>query len=236
MGPFDHDRSEDEASDKFTSDIDRNGDDSAVVEKDSALAHQDSEHQLSDEERKQITDPRFKWFIVNTYSGSEDSVKLNLRERIVKAGLESSFGDIFIPKVVIEKVLKSGKKKMVDKTSFPGYIIVQMALNDQTMACVAATPKVTGFVGNRKSPRPLPDRDVLRLLNPKAYSDKMRAVASKVQFNKGQQVKVVDGPFTNFDGVVDEVRPDKMKLKVLVSIFGRETPVELGYNQVERIG
>jgi transcriptional antiterminator NusG len=171
----------------------------------------------------------------NTYSGSEDSVKLNLRERIVKAGLENCFGDIFIPKVAIEKVLKSGKKKLVDKTSFPGYIIIQMALNDQTMACVAATPKVTGFVGNRKSPRPLPDRDVLRLLNPKAYSAKMRAVASKVQFTKGQHVKVIDGPFTNFDGVVDEVRPDKMKLKVLVSIFGRETPVDLGYNQVERI-
>lgn len=235
MGPLDLDRSDD-ARDELASEA-AGADDKAAAERDSASSHQgqDSEYQLSDEERKQITDPRFKWFIVNTYSGSEDSVKVNLRERIAKAGLEHCFGEIFIPKVVTEKVLKSGKKKLVDKTSFPGYIIVQMAINDQTMACVAATPKVTGFVGNRKNPRPLPDRDVLRLLNPKAYNAKLRAVASKMQFTKGQQVKVVDGPFTNFDGVVDEVRPDKMKLKVLVSIFGRETPVELGYNQVEKI-
>jgi transcriptional antiterminator NusG len=200
-----------------------------------------SSHKEESSEKEQILkvyiDPRFKWYIVNTYSGSEESVKLNLKERIGKSKLESSFGEIYIPKFVEERLLKSGKKKLVDKTSFPGYVLVQMDLNDQTMACVNGTPKVTGFVGNRRSPKSMPDGDVLRLLeSPVGPGEKTPGHKIEVlSFAKGESVKVIDGPFTNFDGIIEEVKADKMKLKVLVSIFGRETPVELNYNQVNKI-
>ncbi|NRA43381.1 MAG: transcription termination/antitermination factor NusG [Oligoflexales bacterium] len=193
---------------------------------------------ITEEKRKLITDPRYRWYIVNTYSGSEETVRIALQERIARAGLEDNFGEIFVPKMVVEKVLKSGKKKLVDKTTFPGYVLVQMEMNDSTMGCVSSTPKVTGFVGNRRNPRAMADKEVLRLLTPSMAQTGTEApgeVATKVKFSKGEGVKVTDGPFTNFDGVIEEVRADKMKLKVLVSIFGRETPVELGYNQVEKL-
>lgn len=184
-----------------------------------------------------VTDARYRWYIVNTYSGSEETVRLALQDRIERAGLEEAFGDIFVPKTVVEKMLKSGKKKLIDKTSFPGYVMVQMDMNDHTMACVTGTPKVTGFVGNRRNPKPMSDRDVLRLMNPAEESaeEVQPEVGSDLRFDKGESIKVTDGPFTNFDGIIEEVRADKMKLKVLVSIFGRETPVELSYNQVEKI-
>jgi transcriptional antiterminator NusG len=176
--------------------------------------------------------PHFKWYIVNTYSGSEETVKIALEERIQKAKFEKFFGSILIPKIQIEKVLKSGKKKIINKTSFPGYLIVQMELNEQSMGCISSTPKVTGFLGDKHSPRAMSQRDVLKILRPPEKEEKFDLAAS---FKKGDAVRVTDGPFTNFDGVVDEVRSDKMKLKVLVSIFGRETPVELTYKQVDKI-
>ena len=188
---------------------------------------------LTSDQRQTINNPKFKWYIVNTYSGSEETVKLALVERIGRAALEGSFGEIFVPKMAVEKILKSGKKKLVDRTSFPGYIMVQMEMNDFTMGCVTSTPKVTGFVGNRHNPRPMREQDILRLLNPSAAADKPTQALGVYQ--KGESIKVIDGPFTNFDGVIEEVKPDKMKLKVLVSIFGRETPVELSYNQVEKV-
>ena len=178
--------------------------------------------------------PKFKWYIVNTYSGSEEAVKLNLKDRISKAHLTESFGEVYVPKTAVEKALKSGKKKMISKTSFPGYVIVQMDLNDNTMNCVVNTPKVTGFVGNRKKPRPMPDTDVLKLMSPNAKGVKKEAKVGLI-FSKGETLKVIDGPFTNFHGIIEEVKPDKMKIKLLVSIFGRETPVELSYSQVSKI-
>lgn len=223
-----------ESEQDMTTDIER----SLQSDKDSVPhVEENNDKSIDDNERqRRYIDPRFKWYIVNTYSGSEETVKLALKERIARAGLEGSFGEIYVPKMVEERILKSGKKKMVDKTSFPGYVLVQMDLNDQTMACVSSTPKVTGFVGNRRNPRPMPDSDVLKLLDPKAAgSDKAAVKADTVSFAKGETVKVIDGPFTNFDGVIEEVRADKMKLKVLVSIFGRETPVELNYNQVNKM-
>ncbi|MDD9951752.1 MAG: transcription termination/antitermination protein NusG [Zetaproteobacteria bacterium] len=192
--------------------------------------------QLSDEERKILTNPKFRWYIVNTYSGSEETVRVALRERVVRSGLESFFGEIFVPKTMVEKVLKSGKKKQVDKTTFPGYIMVQMEINDESMGCVSATPKVTGFVGDKRRPKPMSDADVLRLLNPAlAKQEAQTAQVVEASFEKGEKVKVVDGPFNKFDGIVEEVKPEKMKLRVLVSIFGRETPVDLSYNQVEKL-
>ncbi|MBI2601563.1 MAG: transcription termination/antitermination factor NusG [Deltaproteobacteria bacterium] len=185
-------------------------------------------------DKDKFTDPRFKWYIVNTYSGSEETVRNSLIERVGKAHLEEQFGEIYVPKTSVEKVLKSGKKKKIDKTSFPGYLLVQMTLSDQSMACVTNTPKVTGFVGNRRNPRPMPIREVLHLIDRTLAAQAKIEASAAMTFTKGESVKVTDGPFTNFDGVVEEVRADKMKVKVLVSIFGRETPVELNFSQVAK--
>ena len=232
------DESSNECQDASAEEAPEGAEVSADASLDNGEMHHSEDGVLSEEKRKLITDPRYRWYIVNTYSGSEETVRIALQERIARAGLEDNFGEIFVPKMVVEKVLKSGKKKLVDKTTFPGYVLVQMEMNDSTMGCVSSTPKVTGFVGNRRNPRAMADKEVLRLLTPamsQAGTEAPGEVATKVKFSKGEGVKVTDGPFTNFDGVIEEVRADKMKLKVLVSIFGRETPVELGYNQVEKL-
>lgn len=177
-----------------------------------------------------------KWYVVHTYSGSEEKAKQGLLERIKVQHMETKFGQIFVPKTSSETVLKSGKKKRVEKTSFPGYILVEMEFDDSSSLLVRETPKITGFVGNAKHPRPISDAEVIRLTSPEAVEAQRAQVMTEVNFRKGESVKVKDGPFTNFDGVIDEVRADKMKLRILVSIFGRETPVELDYAQVEKIG
>ncbi len=179
-------------------------------------------------------DPRFKWYIVSTYSGSEETAKRQLLERIEKLQLQKYFGEVYVPKRVVEKVLKSGEKKTSHKTTFPGYMIIQMEIADQSIACVDSIQKISGFVGNRKLPKPMKDEEVLKVLNSEKAQAKEVKVAS-ISFEKGEVIKVIDGPFSNFDGVVDEVKAEKMKLKVLVSIFGRETPVELAYDQVKKI-
>jgi transcription termination/antitermination protein NusG len=193
----------------------------------------DEEQEKRDQQMQLFMNPNFSWYIVNTYSGSEEKVKVQLKQRVEHLALEALFGEVYIPKVSKEKVLKSGKRKTVEKTSFPGYIIVQMKLTDRSMSCVNSIPKVAGFVGDKKAPRAMRDVEVLRLMDSsaKAESAVKEVVAA---FKQGDAVKVIDGPFTNFDGVVEEVKPEKMKLKVLVSIFGRETPLELTYEQVKK--
>lgn len=176
-----------------------------------------------------------KWYVVHTYSGFEERAKQGLFERAKSENCEDKFGDIYIPQTTSESVTKAGKKKTVSKTSFPGYIIVQMMLDDHTMHIVKSTPKITGFVGNQKNPRPLPDHEVLKITSPESVEQQQQDIVPEVQFSKGEAVKVMEGPFSNFDGVIDEVRPEKAKVRVLVSIFGRETPVELEYGQVEKI-
>ena len=178
-------------------------------------------------------DAKYKWYIVSTFSGSEESAKTQLSEQNERLGLGDEFGMIYVPKTKVERVHKSGKRKLVSKTSFPGYIIVQMNLNDKTMACVTAVPKISGFVGNKKFPRPIKDQEVLTLAGASKAQEDIKLIS--VSFDKGEAVKVIDGPFASFDGVVEEVRPDKMKLRVLVSIFGRQTPVELTYEQVKKV-
>src|SRR3989338_2266996 len=139
--------------------------------------------------REKFTDPRYKWYIVNTYSGSEETVKASLRERIVKAKLDSLFGEIYIPKMSVEKVLKSGKKKKISKTSFPGYVLVQMDICDEALACVANTPKVTGFVGNHRKPRPMHDREVLNLIDSSFAAQAKLEASAAMTFHKGENVK-----------------------------------------------
>jgi transcriptional antiterminator NusG len=176
-----------------------------------------------------------KWYVVHTYSGFEEKAKQGLLERVKMHNMTEKFGQVFVPKTATEQILKSGKKKRVEKTSFPGYILVEMVMTDETNHLVKETPKITGFVGDARKPRPMTDREVLALTSPEALAEQAKKVVTHIEFEKGEAVKVKEGPFTNFDGVVDEVRADKMKLRILVSIFGRETPVELDYGQVEKI-
>lgn len=198
-----------------------------------------SEENISGEERsqqdQQLLDDRYRWYIVSTYAGSEDSAKLNLLERVKRASQEDSFKDVVIPKITVDKLLKGGERKKVEKTSFPGYMFVQMVLSDETMATVVGTSRVMGFLGNYKNPKPMSDQDVLRFLGEPGEEEAELQPEKEIVFEKNQAIRVIDGPFANFDGTIEEVKADKMKLKVLVSILGRETPVELSYNQVEKV-
>ncbi|OGQ79746.1 MAG: transcription termination/antitermination factor NusG [Deltaproteobacteria bacterium RIFCSPLOWO2_12_FULL_60_19] len=172
-----------------------------------------------------------QWYVVHTFSGFEHKVKAALEERIKSLGKAEYFGEILVP---VEKVVElvKGKKKTSSRKFFPGYILVQMDLDDETWHVVKETPKVTGFVGGSTNPMPVTDAEV------KAITQQMEEGAVKpkprVLFSEGESVKVIDGPFSDFNGVVEEVRPEKGKLRVLISIFGRATPVELDFVQVER--
>lgn len=171
------------------------------------------------------------WYVVHTFSGFEQKVKAALQERIKTLGKQELFGDILVPMEKVVELVK-GKKKTSSRKFFPGYILVQMELNDETWHIVKETPKVTGFVGDTTHPSPVSDEEI------KTITQQIEEGAIKpkprVLFSVGESVKVVDGPFADFNGVVEEVRPDKGKLRVLISIFGRATPVELDFVQVER--
>ncbi len=171
------------------------------------------------------------WFVVHTYSGYELRAKLNLEERIRTHRLQQSFGKILVPQETVVELVR-GQKKTSTRKFFPGYILVQLQLNDDSWHLVKETPKVTGFVGDSRHPVPLSPAEVENLTR------QMEGGASKprprVHFEEGDAIKVIDGPFTDFNGTVDEVKPDKGKLRVLISIFGRNTPVELDFVQVEK--
>lgn len=175
----------------------------------------------------------FRWYIVHTYSGFEQRVKQLLDEKIRSARLEQLFGEVMIP---TEKIVEAGKggKKLGTRKFYPGYILVQMELNDDTWHIVKSIPKVTGFVGPSKGTRPFPlsDAEVERINQ--QMQDGIKKPKPKVDFDKGDTIRVIDGPFNNFHGVVDEVNLDRGRLKVLVSIFGRSTPVEVEFHQVEK--
>lgn len=172
-----------------------------------------------------------KWYGVHTYSGFENKVKLNLEERIRAMGLEELFGEILIPSETVVE-MKKGEKKTSTRKFFPGYILVQMELNNETWHVVKDTPKITGFVGGGVTPPSIPDEDVAKITA--RMEEDVERPKPKVAFEVGETVRVVDGPFLNFTGVVEDVKPDKGKLKVMVSIFGRVTPVELEFIQVEK--
>jgi transcriptional antiterminator NusG len=171
-----------------------------------------------------------KWYGVHTYSGFENKVRLSLQERIRNLGLEESFGDILIPSETVVE-LKKGERKTSSRKFFPGYILVNMDLNDETWHVVKETSKVTGFVGGN-NPMQIPDEEVLKIT--RRMEEGAEKPKPKVLFEVGETVRVVDGPFLNFSGVVEDVKPDKGKLRVMVSIFGRTTPVELEFMQVEK--
>jgi transcriptional antiterminator NusG len=176
-------------------------------------------------------DPR-KWFIVHTYSGFEQKVAESLRSRAQAFGFADKIGQILIPtEEVVE--LRGGKKVTSKRLVYPGYVLVQMEMNDELWHAVKATPRVTGFVGGGTSPVPLSADEVNQILYRQASS--AERPRPKMNFEKNENVRIIDGPFANFQGKVDEVNPERNTLRVLVTIFGRATPVELDFLQVEKV-
>ena len=172
------------------------------------------------------------WYVIHTYSGFEGRVKQSIEEKTTSLNLADKIGQVLVPtESVIE--IKEGKKRVSTKKFFPGYVLVEMDLTDETCQLIKTTPKVTGFLGGATTPVALTEGEVETL---KKQIDSGTGVPrEKVQFQKGDSVRIIDGPFLGFNGVVDEVNADQNKVKVLVSIFGRSTPVELSFLQVERL-
>ncbi|HEX9706203.1 MAG TPA: transcription termination/antitermination protein NusG [Steroidobacteraceae bacterium] len=171
------------------------------------------------------------WFVVHTYSGYENKVKTSLEMRVHSMNMEERIFEIVVPMEDVMEV-KSGKKQMVQKKVFPGYLLVRMDLDDDSWYVVRNTPGVTGFVGSGTKPIPLSKGEVDEILHRKVAEEKPKA---KLEHSPGDGVRVIAGPFANFQGVISEIDADRQKLKVLVNIFGRETPVELGFDQVAKL-
>jgi transcriptional antiterminator NusG len=172
-----------------------------------------------------------QWYVVHTYSGFENKAKQALEERIKSLKREADFGEILVPAENVVELVK-GQKRTTSRKFFPGYILVKMILNEETWHIVKDTPKITGFVGGTINPTPVTEAEVLVITN--QMSSGAAKPKPKVNFKEGESIRVIDGPFSNFNGIVEEVKPEKGKVKVLVSIFGRATPVELDFVQVEK--
>jgi transcription termination/antitermination protein NusG len=172
----------------------------------------------------------YRWYVVNTYSGHENKVKQNLEHRVVSLNQKRAVRQIVVPTETVTE-MKDNQKIPVEKRTMPGYVLVNMELNDDSWQLVKGTPGVTGFVGASNEPVPLTQPEVDRLL----HREVAQKVATKAQFSIGESVKVVSGPLSDFSGEISEINQDAQRLKVLVSIFGRETPVEVGFDQVKKI-
>ncbi|HJM36921.1 MAG: transcription termination/antitermination protein NusG [Dehalococcoidales bacterium] len=170
------------------------------------------------------------WFAIHTYSGHEERVRKNLEQRIKLMDYDGDIAQVIMP---TEKEIEArgGQRRTVDKKILPGYVLIQMKISDQSWSIVRNTPGVAGFVGSGNKPVPLREEEVNRILKQMAAEEPR----VKVGFKQGQSVRVTDGPFTDFVGIVDEINPDKAKIRVLLSLFGRETPVELDFLQVEKL-
>ncbi|MDD5618754.1 MAG: transcription termination/antitermination protein NusG [Candidatus Omnitrophica bacterium] len=173
-----------------------------------------------------------KWYVVHTQTGAEDKVKLALDSKIAASEIKECFVQVVIPKEQISEV-RSGKKKISQRKFFPGYILIEMDFNERSWLLVKTTPGVTGFIGSGNKPSALTSEEVDNIL--KRTQEAQTKPTPKVSFEIGEPVRVTDGPFVNFNGVIDGVHPDKQKIAVSVSIFGRSTPVELEYWQVEKV-
>jgi len=172
-----------------------------------------------------------QWYVVHTYSGYEQKAKQALLERIKTNQMEELFDEVLVPAETVVEIRK-GQKKETTRKFFPSYILVKMELTDVTWHLVKETSRVTGFVGNSANPPAIPEEEVLRIT--KKIDEGQMKPKLKYTFEKGDSVRVIDGPFNTFNGIVEEVNPEKGRLKVLVSIFGRATPVDLEFTQVER--
>jgi transcriptional antiterminator NusG len=176
--------------------------------------------------------PDLRWYVVHAYSGMEKAVERNIRERINRAGMQDMFGEILVPTEEVVEI-KNGQKRTSERRFYPGYVLVQMIMNDDTWHLVKHTNKVTGFVGGAKNrPAPISDDEVAKILG--QMEEGTEKPRHKVEFVTGEYVRVKDGPFTDFNGTVEEVNYEKSKVRVSVTIFGRATPVELEFSQVEK--
>jgi len=185
-----------------------------------------------EEEPAVEVNPNFRWYVVHTYSGYENRAKASLEERIKQKELEAEFGEVLIPTENVVELGKGGTKRTSKRKFFPGYMLVQMELTDASWHLINDTPKITGFVGNATKPPPVPEEQVRRLT--KQIDEGTLKAKPRVKFEEGEDVRVIDGPFANFNGIVETVNEDKGKVRVMVSIFGRSTPVELEFVQVEK--
>ncbi len=172
------------------------------------------------------------WYVVHTQTGSEEKVRKSLENKITSQGMQELITKVIIPTEQVSEV-RSGKKKISQRKFFPGYLLVEMDLSEETYLFVKTVPGVNGFIGLGKKPTPLPQQEVDSIL--KRTEETQVKPSPKTIFEKGEQVRVTEGPFLNFNGTVDEIHPEKGKVKVSVSIFGRATPVELEYWQVEKV-
>jgi transcriptional antiterminator NusG len=174
-----------------------------------------------------------RWYVVHAYSGMEKAVERNLRERIDRSELQGKFGRILVPmEEVVE--LKNGKKSVTERRFFPGYVLVEMEMADDTWHLVKHTNKVTGFVGGAKNrPAPISEAEVLKIVH--QMQEGVEKPRPKVEWSVGELVRVKEGPFTDFNGAIEDVNYDKSKVRVSVTIFGRATPVELDFSQVEKV-
>jgi transcriptional antiterminator NusG len=173
-----------------------------------------------------------KWYIVHVYSGFEGKVKSAIEERIATSPHKDKFGEVIVPTEQIVELVK-GKRKTSSRKFYPGYILIQMEINDETWHIINNTAKVTGFLGGREKPTPISEKEAENILN-RMEAGKLKP-KPKYFFETGDEIRVIDGPFTNFNGTVENVNPEKGKIKVLVSIFGRSTPVELEFVQVMKL-
>ncbi len=174
-----------------------------------------------------------KWYVVHTFSGFENKAKLALEQAVERHGLQDRFGEILVPTESVVEV-RNGQKKTTTRKVYPGYMFVQMESDRETRHVVTSTPRVSGFIGGSQNPPPVPESEVMRLLGQSVETEEKPKPV--VNFARGEEVRIIDGSFASLLGKVEEVNPARAKLRVMVSIFGRPTPVELDYTQVERQG
>lgn len=178
------------------------------------------------------TNPDLRWYVVHAYSGMEKAVERNIVERITRAGMEGKFGRILVPMEEVVEI-KNGQKKTTERKFFPGYVLVEMVMDDETWHLVKHTNKVTGFVGGAKNrPSPISEAEVIKIVS--QMQEGTEKPRHKVEFVVGEFVRVKEGPFTDFNGSVEDVNYEKSKVRVAVTIFGRSTPVELDFSQIEK--
>ena len=178
------------------------------------------------------SNPNFKWYIIHTYSGFERKVRESLESRVQAFGLQEKIGKVIIPTEPVTEI-RNGKKYTIERAFLPGYVLVEMDLNDDVWHVVKSTPRVTGFLGTGQHPSPLTEDEVNQIVyRVNVGKDKPKL---KVKFDKNESVRITDGPFATFTGVVDDVNEDKEEVTVMVTIFGRSTPVKLEYGQVEKV-
>jgi transcriptional antiterminator NusG len=181
---------------------------------------------------QEMAGQKMNWYVVQAYAGFESKAKQALEERVRLNKLSHLFGEVHVPQETVVELVK-GQKKTSTRKFFPGYILVQMVMNEESWHLVKETPKISGFVGDPTSPQPMSEEEVQRVFS--QVEEGAASPRAKMNFEKGNAVKVVDGPFAEFMGTIDDVKPERGKVTVLISIFGRATPIELDFMQVERV-